>query len=98
MDQLARISFPQEQTPHRLAPVVDRLLGFVLDVLLFMPLCSLILAQIFRRIEYFYQVSPNSSEFYVLLGVGVAFSLILAIIFQGLCLMLWGKTPGQFFL
>jgi uncharacterized RDD family membrane protein YckC len=92
------LPFPQEQTQHKLASVCDRLLGFVLDVLLFVPLCSLILAQVFRRIEYFFQVSPSSTEFYVLLGVGAVLSLILLIIYQALAIMLWEKTPGQFFL
>lgn len=81
----------------RIAPVVDRFLAQVFDVVLFTPVFGFILANLFRKIEMMYFTSPNSMEFTIFLFVAVVFSLFLCILFQTMFLILMGATPGKFF-
>ncbi len=96
--------FPQQQTPPnygpntlRIAPVLDRFLAFIFDVVLFTPVFGFILANLFRKLQMVYFSSPNSVEFLILLIVAVIFSLFLCILFQSLFLILLGATPGKYF-
>jgi uncharacterized RDD family membrane protein YckC len=95
----------QDQTPsqtvvkpaYRIPPIADRLLSVVFDVVLFTPIFSLILANLFRKLELMYFTSPNSTEFLVLCVVAGVFVVILTVLFQTLFLMLLGATPGKYF-
>lgn len=88
---------PKPQSPPRIAPVVDRVLAFVFDIILFTPVFGFILSKILQQLHRIYFLSPESSEFSVLLVISVFFTAILAILFQTACLLLWGATPGKFF-
>jgi uncharacterized RDD family membrane protein YckC len=81
----------------RIAPVIDRFLAFVFDIVLFTPVFGFILANLFRKLEMMYFTSPNSLEFLIFLLVLVIFSFFLCILFQTLFLMLMGATPGKYF-
>lgn len=83
--------------PLRIASLADRLLAFVFDLVLFIPVFSFILANLFRKLELMYFVSPNSIEFLILCGVSFAFVSFLAILFQTLFLLIMGATPGKYF-
>lgn len=81
----------------RLAPVADRVLSVLADVTLFWPLFSLFLAGLLRKLQYRYYASPDSTEFWVLLGIVVFAYSALTIFSQGLFWSVFGATPGQFF-
>jgi uncharacterized RDD family membrane protein YckC len=81
----------------QIAPVSDRVLAFVFDVIIFTPVFGFILAKIFQQLHRIYFLSPESSEFSVLMVITIAFAALLAILFQTACLLLWGTTPGKFF-
>jgi uncharacterized RDD family membrane protein YckC len=81
----------------KIAPVVDRVLAFIFDVIIFTPVFGFILSKIFQQLHRVYFLSPDSSEFSVLLVITVLFATMLAILFQTLCLLLWGATPGKVF-
>ncbi len=87
------------QTPpgFRIAPVIDRFLAFVFDIVIFTPVFGFILANLFRKLEMMYFTSPNSVEFLIFLMVLVVFSFFLCILFQTLFLILLGATPGKYF-
>lgn len=80
-----------------IAPAIDRFLAFVFDLVIFTPIFSFILAQVFRQVELMYFVSPQSVEFLVFVAVAVLFAAILTILFQTLFLLLMGATPGKYF-
>jgi|GEM_PF-1131650 len=90
-------STPDSEASSKIAPVVDRVLAFVFDVILFTPVFGFILAKIFQQLHRVYFLSPDSSEFSVLLVITVLFAAMLAILFQTACLLLWGATPGKIF-
>jgi len=90
-------SNPQNPSGFRIAPVIDRFLAFIFDIVLFTPVFGFILANLFRKIEMMYFTSPNSMEFFVLMVVLVVFSFFLTILFQTLFLVLMGATPGKYF-
>lgn len=81
----------------QIPPLADRLLAFVFDLVIFTPVFSFILANLFRKVELMYFVSPDSVEFLVLCGVSFVFVAILTILFQTLFLILMGATPGKYF-
>ncbi|GIL18726.1 MAG: hypothetical protein BroJett040_24770 [Oligoflexia bacterium] len=81
----------------KIAPVSDRLLAFFFDVVIFSPILSLILSQLLKKIELRYYTSPESMEFYVLVGVSVALGLFFVIITQALFITYWNATPGKMF-
>lgn len=80
-----------------IAPVADRFLAFFFDFLIFTPVFSFILAQVFRDLTFIYFSSPRSVEFLALLTVAILFLAILTILFQTLFLVAFGATPGKFF-
>ncbi len=82
---------------HQIAPVADRVLAFVFDLVIFTPVFSFILASVFRHLQLMYYVSPQSIEFAVLLAVSVLFIAVLTILFQTLFLFANGSTPGKSF-
>lgn len=84
-------------TPFRIAPLSDRILAFVFDMILFMPVFSFVLANLFRKLELVYFTSPDSIEFLVLCGVSFVFVAFLTILFQTLFLLLMQATPGKYF-
>ncbi len=81
----------------QIAPVADRFLAFIFDLVIFTPIFSLIMAGVFKHLELMYFVSPQSVEFLVLVSVAVLFAVILAILFQTLFLVWMGATPGKYF-
>jgi uncharacterized RDD family membrane protein YckC len=91
---------PQTQkanTPYRIAPLSDRILAFVFDLIIFMPVFSFVLANLFRKLELVYFTSPDSIEFLVLAAVSFVFVAFLTILFQTLFLLLMRATPGKYF-
>lgn len=81
----------------QIAPLADRLLAFVFDLVIFTPVFSFIMAGMFKHVELMYFTSPQSMEFMILILVSVLFGLILAILFQTLFLIWMGATPGKYF-
>jgi uncharacterized RDD family membrane protein YckC len=81
----------------RIAPVVDRFLAFVFDVVIFTPVFSFLLAGVFRKLELIYFTSPESTEFLVLCGVVFFFVMILTVLTQSFFLLIMGATPGKYF-
>lgn len=91
---------PQQQktkSQFRIPPLSDRLLAFVFDVVIFTPVFTFILANLFRKLELMYFISPGSAEFFVLCAVLAVFLLILIVLFQTLFITLMGATPGKYF-
>lgn len=81
----------------QIAPIADRFLAFVFDLVIFTPVFGLFMAGVFKHLELMYFVSPQSVEFLILITVAVLFGIILAILFQTLFLMWLGATPGKYF-
>ncbi len=82
---------------QRIAPVLDRFLAFVFDVVIFTPVFSFLLADIFRKLELVYFTSPESTEMLVLCGVVFFFAMLLTIITHSFFLVYMGATPGKYF-
>lgn len=80
------------------ASVADRILAFFVDFLLLTPVWQLLLAPFSKKIELLMISAPESLEMFALIGVGAFFSLLLIIVYQTVCLTLWGATPGKYFL
>jgi uncharacterized RDD family membrane protein YckC len=87
----------QKSLRLRIAPAGDRLLAVFFDVVLFTPLFSLILSQLFKKVELRYYTSPNSTEFVVLCAISVLAIAVLTVVAQALCLHFFSATPGKFF-
>lgn len=85
-------------TKPKLASVQDRFLAFVFDALIFAPIFSFFLSQVLKNIERLYYTAPTSFEFVAMLGVCALMACILAILFQTVCLLLFGATPGKLFM
>lgn len=80
-----------------IAPMGDRLLAFVFDAVIFSPVFSFILANLFKKLELIYFISPGSAEFFILFGVCFLFTALLIVMFQTFFLLLMGATPGKYF-
>lgn len=91
--------FPSQQTPksHSVAFVSDRVLACMFDVLLFIPIASFILVEVYKRVDYLFSVDRFSFEFLAMLGVSVFFTLVLVILLQMAFLVLFEATPGKYF-
>jgi uncharacterized RDD family membrane protein YckC len=93
---LPDFDFPNAAASSRkIAPVNDRFIAFVIDILVFIPLVGLFLSKLYGQIEITYFLAPDSNEFWVLFFVASAFSFILVTLFQTLSLILVRATPGQ---
>lgn len=91
--------FPSQRTPknHSVAFVSDRLLAFVFDVLLFIPISSFILVEVYKRVDYLFAVDRFSFEFLAMLGVSIFFTLVLVTLLQTVFLIVFEATPGKYF-
>lgn len=92
---LGDLEFQKVARPIRTAPVAERFLAFFFDVVLFTPIFTLLLSQLFKKIELRYYTSPDSIEFLILglmalLGVGV-----LTVLFQTAFIYFLQGTPGK---
>lgn len=92
-DISSRKQFPNS----RMAPIADRLLSVAVDLALFSPLFSLCMATLLRRLQERYYSSPDSNEFWVLVGMIMFGTLGLAVFTQGMFWSIFGATPGQMF-
>ncbi len=88
----------ENQNQFPLASLADRMLAFFIDLVLFAPVFSIVLAKLFQKLEILYYVSRNSIEFLILLLVSGLFIGFLTILFQTLFLLILGATPGKYFL
>lgn len=84
--------------PVRISSAADRLLANVFDVVLFIPVFSFLLANLYRKWELMYFLSPGSVEFFILCGVLAVFTASLTILFQSLFIYFLGASPGKYFL
>ena len=91
--------FPKQKTPksHSVAFVSDRLLAFLFDLLLFIPVSSFILVEVYKRVDYLFTVDRFSFEFLAMLGVSVIFTLVLVACLQTAFLIVFEATPGKYF-
>ncbi|MCE3009352.1 MAG: RDD family protein [Pseudobdellovibrionaceae bacterium] len=80
---------------YKIAPVNDRFIAFVIDLLVFTPLVGLFLAKLYGQLEVIYFLAPDSNEFWALFLVAACFSFVLVTLFQTLSLILIRATPGQ---
>ena len=79
----------------RIAPVSDRFLAFVFDLLIFFPVLSLTLAPLFKKVELLYYQSPTSTEFFVIGGIIFVCSLMILCFYQMFFLKVFMATPGK---
>ncbi|MBX2987075.1 MAG: RDD family protein [Bdellovibrionaceae bacterium] len=82
----------------RLAPVMDRLLAFLIDFLIFSPVIGLAISGLLKEIRTLLLLNPESPEAGVLWILLVIAVVALAIFSEALCLSLMGGSPGQRFL
>lgn len=78
--------------------VSDRILAFALDFAFVMPICQVLVAPLWRRIETLLYTSPRSVELMVAGLTAFSIVFVFAIAYQTIFLHLLGATPGKFFL
>jgi uncharacterized RDD family membrane protein YckC len=79
----------------RIAPISERFLAFFFDIVLFTPLFTVLLSQIFKKIELRYYLAPDSIEFVALAIIAVFLIAVLTILFQSLFIHYFQGTPGK---
>lgn len=82
----------------KIASIADRCVAFALDVLIFFPIVQIILFQIIKKTQLMYFMDSASSEFSLLLFVGIVLIAAIVLLLQTLFLYYWGGTPGKLFL
>lgn len=87
----------EQRPPGKLAPVADRVLSVAVDIALFWPIFTLLLSGLLRKLQYRFYSSPDSTEFWVYLGLAAFGYAALTILLQGMFWSVLGFTPGQYF-
>lgn len=84
-----------EGSNFKTAPVHDRLMASVFDMVLFAPVVSLLLFSLFQKIQLMAWVAPKSTEFSVYLLIAGIFVFFLSSLLHALFLLIWQATPGM---
>lgn len=79
---------------HRLAMPIDRVAGWVADLILFMPFAMLLVSPLRRKATEAQLLGSDSTWFSYLLAIFAAMS-VLYVIYQTLFVYYGGSTPGQ---
>lgn len=94
---LSTYSSDGQQSENRVPAVMDRILAFMIDLVIFSPVFTLILSEVFKKLQLrFYIDEGSSTEFVVLVGVAIIFVLVITVILQTLFLLYLGATPGKY--
>ncbi len=94
LSEVSRLS----RDPELKVPAVnDRMIAVMIDIVLFIPIFTILLSELFKKLQVrYYLDSAGSKEFAVLLLVSVAFVLVITVLLQTIFLIYFRATPGKY--